>query len=100
LKRLAIVLLGGLLVLSSCSSPNGSGGGGGGSPSVAFKLSVIDVGNGSEEAEFQGVIDCIMSSGIKGAETETKVGDVLYASWKQSSQKESLLEWGRVLCSG
>jgi hypothetical protein len=40
-----------------------------------------------------------MDSRIKGAETETKVGDTLVASWHKSSQKDSLLEWGQALCS-
>jgi hypothetical protein len=41
--------------------------------SVAYKLAVID-GDPSEEAAFQAAIDCIMASGIRGAETERKVG--------------------------
>jgi hypothetical protein len=60
-------------------------------------LAVLD-GDPSEEAAFQDVIDCIMASGIKGAETEEKVGDTLYASWKQSSQQDTLLEWAQAFC--
>lgn len=68
-------------------------------PSVAYKLSAIDVGDGSEEAAFQDAIDCIQASGIKGAETEMKVGDTLVASWEAGGKPVSLLEWAQVLCS-
>ena len=44
------------------------------------------------------MIDCIMASGIEGAETEEKVGDTLYASWEASAQSESLLEWAQAFC--
>jgi hypothetical protein len=77
----------------------GAGGGGGDTTSIAYKLAVLD-GDASEEADFQDVIDCIMATGIKGAKTETRVGDTLYASWKQSSQEVSVLRWGQILCRG
>ena len=83
------------------SGNQGSGNSGGGSPrglSVAYKLAVID-GDPSEEAAFQAAIDCIMASGIKGAETERKVGDTLVASWEQSGKQLTLLEWAQLLCS-
>jgi hypothetical protein len=67
-------------------------------PSVAYKLAAID-GDVSEEAAFQAAIDCIMSSGIEGAETETKVGDTLVASWQQSGKQLGLLEWAQLLCT-
>jgi hypothetical protein len=85
-----------ILLATACGS------GGGSSKynlSVAYKLAVID-GDASEESDFQDVIDCIMASGIKGAETEQKVGDTLVASWKASSQQDSLVEWGQALCNG
>jgi hypothetical protein len=63
------------------------------------RLAVID-GDPSEEAAFQAAIDCIMDSGIKGAETERKVGDTLVASWEQSGKQNTLLEWTQLLCSG
>jgi hypothetical protein len=62
-------------------------------------LAVID-GDPSEEAAFQAAIDCIMDSGIKGAETERKVGDTLVASWEQSGKQNTLLERTQLLCSG
>jgi hypothetical protein len=68
-----------------------------GSESVAYKLAVIG-GDANDEAAFQDVIDCILASGIEGAETEEKVGDTLYASWRQSSQSDSLLEWAQAFC--
>ena len=83
------------------SGNQGSGNQGGGSPqglSVAYKLAVID-GDPSEEAAFQAAIDCIMASGIEGAETEAKVGDTLVASWEQSGKQLSLLEWAQLLCT-
>jgi hypothetical protein len=89
---LAIGML--LLVGAACDSGGGSSHN---SSSVAYKLAVID-GDPSEEAAFQEVIDCVMASGIKGAETEQKVGDTLVASWQASSKQDSLLEWGRALC--
>jgi hypothetical protein len=64
---------------------------------VAYKLAVID-GDPSEEAAFQSAIDCIMASGIKGAETERKVGDTLVASWQASGKQGSLLEWAQAFC--
>lgn len=67
--------------------------------STAYKLAVID-GDSREEADFQRAIDCIMATGIKGAGTEEKVGDTLYASWQQSSKQDSLLEWAQALCHG
>jgi hypothetical protein len=67
--------------------------------SVAYKLAVVD-GDPGEEDEFQAAIDCIMATGIRGAETEEKVGDTLVSSWQQSGQRDSLLEWAQVLCSG
>jgi hypothetical protein len=93
----ALVLLG-----PACGSGGTSSGDGMGptSPeklSVAYKLAVID-GDSSEDAAFQAAIDCIMSSGIEGAETETKVGDTLVASWQQSGKQLSLLEWAQLLC--
>lgn len=66
-------------------------------PSVAYMLAVID-GNPSEEGEFQEVLDCIRASGIKGAETEEQIGDVLVASWEESGKQDSLLEWARAFC--
>lgn len=65
--------------------------------SVAEKLGVVhgDIGTAGE---FQRIIDCIMSSGIEGAETEERVGDVLVASWEESGKRDSLLEWARVFC--
>jgi hypothetical protein len=83
-----------LLAASACSSD----GGGGKKNSVAYKLAVID-GDASEQSDFQKVIDCIMASGIKGAETEEKVGDTLVASWQAGGKRGSLLQWGRTLCS-
>jgi hypothetical protein len=65
--------------------------------SVAYKLAALH-GDLGTEAEFQRIIDCIMASGIEGAETEEKEGDTLYASWEQSSQQDSLLEWARAFC--
>lgn len=65
--------------------------------SVAYQLAAVG-GNLGDEAAFQDVIDCIMASGIKGAETETKVGDTLYASWKAGGQPGTLLEWGKAFC--
>jgi hypothetical protein len=52
----------------------------------------------SAEAAFQDVLDCIKASGIEGAETEEKIGDTLVASWEQSSQQDSLLEWAQAFC--
>jgi hypothetical protein len=66
--------------------------------SAAYRLSVLDVGDGSETTAFQADIDCIMASGIEGAETEDKVADTLYAGWLQSSQDVGLLEWANILC--
>jgi hypothetical protein len=40
-----------------------------------------------------------MSSAIEGAETETKVGDTLVASWQESGNQLSLLEWAQLLCT-
>lgn len=112
MSKLVAVAIGTMLMLAvACDSGSGSSGGpgsgavsggdssGSGQESVAYKLAVVD-GDASEEAAFQDVIDCIMSSGIKGAETEQKVGDTLYASWQASSQETTLLEWGQVLCTG
>lgn len=80
------------------SNQGSSGGGGdGGHPSVAYELAVID-GNASEASAFQSSIDCIMASGIKGAETEQRVGDTLYASWKAGGQRGSLLQWAQAFC--
>ena len=62
-------------------------------------LAAVD-GDLSEEAAFQDAIDCIMSSGIEGAETETKVGDTLVASWEAGGKQGSLLEWAQVFCTG
>lgn len=64
---------------------------------VAYKLAAVG-GSLGDEAAFQAVLDCIMASGIKGAETEMKVADTLYASWAASSQAETLLEWGQAFC--
>jgi hypothetical protein len=99
-KRIARAAVATSLVLAAaCSASSGGGNTGDHESSVAYKLAVID-GDASEEAAFQDVIDCIMASGIKGAETEQKVGDTLVASWQASSQKDSLLEWGQALCNG
>jgi len=65
--------------------------------SVAYKLAVIDGDPGNEEA-FQEVLDCIRASGIEGAETEEQIGDTLVASWEQSGQRDSLLEWAQAFC--
>ena len=64
---------------------------------TAEKLAVIhgDIGTAPE---FQRVIDCIMASGIEGAETEEQVGDTLYASWEQSGKQDTLLEWAQAFC--
>lgn len=113
-EKLGALAVGTMLLLavacaSDSNSGGGSGGGGGagsgggsgdsGQESVAYKLAVVG-GDASDEAAFQDVIDCIMASGIQGAETEEKVGDTLYASWQESSQETSLLEWGQILCGG
>jgi hypothetical protein len=107
--KLRTIAVGALLLLATACGPSAGGSMGGGSTgagsadtatlSVAAKLAIVD-GDESETAAFQDVVDCIMASGIKGAETEEKVGDTLYASWKASSQEETLLEWGQILCSG
>jgi hypothetical protein len=67
--------------------------------SVAYKLAVID-GDPSEEPAFQAAIECIMASGIEGAETEEKIGDTLVPSWEKSGKGTTLLEWAQLLCSG
>lgn len=64
---------------------------------VAYKLAVID-GDPGKEPAFQRVIDCIMASGIEGAETEERVGDVLVASWQEAGQPGTLLEWAQAFC--
>lgn len=103
-KFTIIMSLVSLLIVSVACDASGSdhsGVGGDGAPTetVAYKLAVVD-GDASEEGAFQEAIDCIMATGIQGAETEEKVGDTLYASWQQSSQETSLLEWAQILCSG
>jgi hypothetical protein len=64
---------------------------------VAEKLAFIH-GDESTAGEFQRIIDCIMTSGIEGAETEEQVGDVLVASWEESAQRDTLLEWAQAFC--
>jgi hypothetical protein len=98
-RRAVVVAFGAILVVGSACDSGGGGSSGHDQQSVAYKLAVID-GDPSEEDEFQNVIDCIMSSGIKGAETEESVGDTLVASWQQGGKRGSLLEWGETLCSG
>jgi NAD(P)H-hydrate repair Nnr-like enzyme with NAD(P)H-hydrate epimerase domain len=66
--------------------------------SVAYKLAVVDGDPGKEE-EFQEIIDCIMATGIEGAETEEQVGDTLVASWEAGGRPGSLLSWAQALCS-
>ena len=91
MSRVIALLLGGLLILGaacSTSSSNPTSDDPYSDPdptteSLAYKLAVIG-GDASDEAAFQDVIDCIMASGIEGAETEEQVGDTLYASWEQS----------------
>jgi hypothetical protein len=94
----ALVLLGPACDSGGTSSGDGIGATSPEKLSVAYKLAVID-GDPSEEAAFQAAIDCIMASGIKGAETERKVGDTLVASWEQSGKQGTLLEWAQLLCS-
>lgn len=105
MSKATALLLGGLLILGAACSTSRS------NPtsddpysdpdptteSVAYKLAIVG-GDAGDEAAFQDVIDCLMASGIEGAETEEQVGDTLYASWKQSAQSESLLEWGQAIC--
>jgi hypothetical protein len=66
-------------------------------PSTAHEMAVIN-GDPSEEAAFQNVIDCVMASGIQGAETEEKVGDTLFASWNAGGKPGTLLEWSQAFC--
>jgi hypothetical protein len=101
-KKSTILVLVVLLVLgvgcgNSGSHDPGMGGDNPTTETVSYKLAVVD-GDASEGAAFQDAIDCILASGIKGAETEEKVGDTLYASWQESSQETSLLDWAQVFC--
>jgi hypothetical protein len=96
-RKLTTFVVGVLLLIAAGCDSSGSSARQGESLSVAYKLAVID-GDASEEGAFQDVIDCIMGSGIKGAETEVKVGDTLVASWQASSKQDSLLEWGQAFC--
>ena len=102
-KATALVVGALLLVGAACSSSDG----GDAAPadaaaptknySVAYKLAVVG-GDSSDEAAFQDAIDCIMASGIRGAETEKKVGDTLVASWQAGGKSGTLLEWAQALC--
>lgn len=65
--------------------------------SVAYKLAAIH-GDLSAQDEFQRILDCVIASGIEGGETEEEVGDVLVASWEESAQRETLLEWAQAFC--
>ena len=100
MRKLVVIAVGTMLMLgTACESSSSGGGSDSGDESVAYKLAVVS-GDAGDEAAFEAVIDCIMATGIKGAETEEKVGDTLYASWEQSSQETTLLEWGQILCKG
>jgi hypothetical protein len=97
---MAFAMVAVLLLAAACDDTGGTSGGTSvpDNPSVAYKLAAID-GDLSEEAAFQDAIDCIMASGIEGAETEEKVGDTLVASWQQSGKSGTLLEWAQLLCT-
>ena len=95
----ALVFLGPACDSGGTSSGDGTGATAPEELSAAYKLAVID-GDPSEEPAFQAAIDCIMASGIEGAETEEKIGDTLVASWEKSGKGTTLLEWAHLLCSG
>lgn len=97
MRKLAILMLCGVLLTGAACSTNTDSEPDLSEKSVAYKLAALH-GDLGTEAEFQRIIDCVRASGIEGAETEEKVGDTLYASWEQSSQQESLLEWARAFC--
>jgi hypothetical protein len=98
MSRFTALVFGALLILgSACAS--GSSDPEQETESVAYKLAVVG-GDASDEAVFQDAIDCIMASGIEGAETEQRVGDTLYASWVEGGKPGSLLEWAQTLCTG
>jgi hypothetical protein len=98
-KAIAVAAAALVLVGAACDSGGVSSGNEPQELSVAYKLAVVD-GDPSREAAFQAAIDCIMASGIEGAETEERVGDTLVASWEQGGKPGTLLEWAQVLCSG
>jgi hypothetical protein len=100
LSRHTALILGTLLLLGgACSNTDSTSEPDPATESVAYKLAIVD-GDASKEAAFQDAIDCIMASGIEGAETEEKVGDTLYASWEAGGKPGSLLEWAQTLCQG
>ena len=89
--RKIAVLAAALIVLATAACTTTS------KDSVAHKLAVAN-GDPSTEAAFQRHIDCVLHSGVRGVKTEQEVSDSLYASWRESGQHETLLEWAEALC--
>lgn len=97
MSRFTALILSALLLLGvACASDSSDSESG--TETVAYKLAVVG-GDAGDEAAFQDAIDCIMASGIEGAETEERVGDTLYASWVEGGKPGSLLEWAQTLCT-
>ena len=75
-----------------------SNGAAGNGLSIEYKLAVIH-GDESTEDEFGRILDDIQDGGkICNPESDREhVADLIVASWEESPQRDSLLEWARAL---
>ena len=71
-------------------------------PTIEHKLAVVN-GDGPAvgEAEFSRILDTIQrGGGVCDPEPNREhVGDVIVASWQNSAQRDTLLEWARALAA-